>query len=95
MPTYSYRCPACGPFDIRVPMSALREQVPCRVCAALSARVFQAPYLATDRSAVTRTTEMAEASAENPQVVHHVPGKHTDRRPSPPSDPRHAFLPKW
>jgi len=95
MPTYSYRCPSCGPFDVRVPMSALREQVPCRVCSAPSARVFQAPYLASGHSAVNRAIQRAEASAEDPQVVHDLPGKRADRRPSPPRDPRHASLPRW
>ncbi len=94
MPTYSYRCAACGPFDLVRPMAAAHERAECPTCAAPGARTFGAPGLRRLDGGVRAAVEAAERSAEAPEVVRRVPGG--GRRPVPrrSTDPRHARLPR-
>lgn len=43
MPVYEYRCPACGPFDLRRAFEQAVQPGPCPACAAPSRRVYTAP----------------------------------------------------
>lgn len=46
MPTYTYACKACGPFELRRPMAESGLPAPCPVCAADAPRTVSAPYVA-------------------------------------------------
>ncbi len=40
MPTYDYRCEACGPFSAVRPMARSAEPAPCPACGTGAARAF-------------------------------------------------------
>jgi putative FmdB family regulatory protein len=95
VPTYSYRCVVCGPFDLVRPMAASGAQACCPQCGRTGRRVFGAPALQALRAGVRTALEAGERSADSPQVVSSVPspgrrapaGRHS-------TDPRHAKLPR-
>ena len=93
MPTYSYRCAACGPFDLVRPMSASQDRPACPGCGTPGSRTFGAPALQHGDAAARRAIEAGEPSAETPDVVRSVPtaGRRPARRAT---DPRHARLPR-
>ena len=92
MPTYSFRCPGCGPFDARLPMSALTDATPCPGCGSDAPRGVTAPALNAGGPAHA-VAAAHERSAHAPGVVSAVPsGAPTPR--TAPADPRHARLPK-
>ena len=93
MPTYSYRCTACGPFDLVRPMAAADEEAVCRACAAPSPRAYGAPALRRLSTGVRAAVEAGERSAEAPQVVRAIPTPGR-RAPRVSTDPRHARLPR-
>ena len=93
MPTYSYRCTACGPFDLVRSMAAADEEAVCPACAAPSRRTFGAPALRRLSVGVRAAVEAGERSAEAPQVVRGVPASGR-RGPRVSTDPRHARLPR-
>ena len=43
MPVYEYRCPTCGPFDLRRAYDRAVQPAPCPACASPSRRVYTAP----------------------------------------------------
>ena len=93
VPTYSYRCVDCGPFDLVRPMAATGEQAPCPACGGAGRRTFGAPALRGGNAGARAAIEAGERSAEAPDVVHRLPT--TGRRPVRTStDPRHARLPR-
>lgn len=93
MPTYDYRCPRCGGFQLRRPMAESERETTCPGCALPAARVFGAPALRGLDPAVRRALDAGVRSADSPQVVTSVPGR--SRRATPvTTDPRHARLPR-
>lgn len=93
MPTYSFRCPACGVFDRLLPMSRSDEPATCPRCGNPAVRVFGVPALRTLGSGLHRAFDAAAASAENPRVVRRAdPGP---TRPTVPDRGRYPALPRW
>jgi putative FmdB family regulatory protein len=93
VPTYAYRCPHCGEFEVRRPMAEAASETACPHCAVRAARVFGAPALCGLEPTVRRALDACARSADSPQVVTSVPGR--SRRATPVStDPRHARLPR-
>jgi putative FmdB family regulatory protein len=92
MPTYSYRCPSCGPFDVVCSMTEVEPGRDCPDCAAASPRVFSAPAVCRVAAPLARALDAQERSAHEPRVVTDVPAS---RRPLPiTTDPRHTKLPR-
>jgi putative FmdB family regulatory protein len=93
VPTYSYRCAACGPFDLVRPMAAAHEEAVCPECGGRSTRTFGAPALRLD-AGVPAAVEAGERSAEAPEVVRSIPTSGRRRPTHPTTDPRHRRLPR-
>ena len=93
MPTYSFRCTACGPFDLVRPMAAAHEAARCPGCGQPGARTFGVPALRRGHAGARAAIEAGERSAEAPDVVRSVPtaGRRAARTTA---DPRHARLPR-
>ncbi|TMR02997.1 zinc ribbon domain-containing protein [Actinomadura soli] len=91
MVTYQYRCARCGPFDLALPMGRARPEERCAKCDGDARRVYTAPSLTRPGASLTRALDAQEASRHEPQVV---TAPRAERRPAPPSDPRHALLPR-
>ena len=49
MPLYEYRCPQCGPFDLRRAVEEASAPLWCPTCDAPARRVYSAPGTATLR----------------------------------------------
>ncbi|HEY2225564.1 zinc ribbon domain-containing protein [Actinomycetospora sp.] len=96
MPTYAFRCPACGPFDARLAMSALTDSTTCPDCGGDAPRGITAPGLNTGGDA-HRIAAAHERSAHAPDVVHAIPSGRAPGAPPPrptTTDPRHGRLPR-
>lgn len=93
MPTYSFRCSDCGPFDLTTAMADVVTTPPCPACTAPARRVFASPPLTTFSAGQHRLASLAAASAEQPTVTSTIPAAlgrpHTPRR-----DPRLPALPR-
>lgn len=85
MPTYQYKCPECGLFDVIRPLGEADERQRCEGCGAIARRVFTAPMLMRTPRPLARALAAQEASAYEPQVVDRVP---PGRRPPPLTHPR-------
>lgn len=94
MPTYSYRCVACGPFDLVRPMAAATEQALCPACGGAGRRTFGAPALRGGNAGARAAIEAGERSADAPEVVRAVPTTGPRRSMRTTTDPRHARLPR-
>lgn len=94
MPTYSYRCPDCGPFDLTCAIADIAPAPPCPMCAAPARRVFGSPPLATFSRGQHALMSLAQASAEHPVVTSTNPAP-PGRAQSPRRDPRLPALPRW
>lgn len=94
MPTYSYRCAACGPFELVRPMAAAGAQAPCPACAGPGRRTFGAPALRHGDAGARAAIVAGERSAEAPEVVRAVPTTGRRRSTRTTTDPRHARLPR-
>lgn len=93
MPTYSFRCADCGPFDLTRAITDAVATPPCPTCAAPARRVFGSPRLTSFSTGQHRLADMAAASAERPAVTNTIPG--ALGRPRPPRrDPRLPALPR-
>jgi putative FmdB family regulatory protein len=93
VPTYSHRCPSCGPFDVIRPMAAAGSPADCPGCGGPGRRTFGAPALRATPAGVRAAVEAGERSAEAPEVVRALPAG--GRRPARhTTDPRHARLPR-
>ncbi len=93
MPTYQYRCDACGRFDLQGPMAEVAASASCPDCGTQARRVFGLPGVAFVDPGVRSARDASARSAESPHVVSHVPGR--ARRATPiTTDPRHAKLPR-
>jgi putative FmdB family regulatory protein len=93
MPTYKYRCGACGPFGLVRPMAEAAAAATCPDCGAAARRVFGLPGVTSVDPGIRRALDAGARSADAPQVVSHVPGR-ARRATSMTTDPRHAKLPR-
>jgi putative FmdB family regulatory protein len=96
MPTYSYRCPGCGSFELVRPMAASGADASCPRCGGVGRRVFAAPALRALGAGLRTALEAGERSAEAPEVVSTVPsaGRRRGSAGRYTTDPRHARLPR-
>jgi putative FmdB family regulatory protein len=93
MPTYSFRCSACGPFDLTRAMADIVAKPPCPTCAAPARRVFGLPQLTTFSKGQHHLASLAAASAEQPVVTNTIPAA-LGRPRAPRRDPRLPALPR-
>jgi putative FmdB family regulatory protein len=93
MPTYSFRCSDCGPFDVTQSMTDVVPKPPCPTCTAPARRVFGSPRLATFSKGQHRLASLAAASAEQPAVTGAIPAA-LGRFRTPRRDPRLPALPR-
>jgi putative FmdB family regulatory protein len=93
MPTYSFRCSECGPFDLTHSMADVVPTPPCPTCTAPARRVFGLPQLATFSRGQHGLADMAAASAERPTVTTTIPAA-LGRPRTPHRDPRLPALPR-
>ena len=100
MPTYAFRCGACGPFERRASITAVPDTAACPQCGERARRTMTAPALHAPGTA-RRVAAAHERSAHAPGVVGSVPdgpAPGATPRPGPgtgrPTDPRHARLPR-
>jgi putative FmdB family regulatory protein len=93
MPSYQYRCAACGRFELQRPMAEVQATAPCPDCGNAARRVFGLPGVAFVDPAVRRARDASARSADSPQVVTGVPGR-SRRATAMTTDPRHAKLPR-
>jgi putative FmdB family regulatory protein len=93
MPTYGFRCPSCGEFDLVRPMSAAAASAACPGCGASAARRYGAPALRGQDPGLRRALDASAGSADAPEVVTAVPGR-SRRGIRTTTDPRHARLPR-
>jgi putative FmdB family regulatory protein len=91
MATYVYRCPDCGPWEVRLPMGAAGATAPCPTCGSDAPRRYTAPLLSRTSAPLARARLQEEASRDAPTVTAAVPK--AVGRPSPP-DPRWQGLPR-
>jgi putative FmdB family regulatory protein len=93
VPTYGYRCPSCGAFELVRPMAEASDPACCPDCGEVARRVFGGPALRTLDPGLRRALDAGARSSDSPQVVTSVPGR--SRRATPiTTDPRHARLPR-
>jgi putative FmdB family regulatory protein len=93
VPTYSFRCPACGDFDALFPMASVPAQLDCRACGGAARRSFCAPHLSVGSSTAMKLLDATKRTASEPAVVEPLPGRRTSPRPVS-RNPRHAKLPR-
>ena len=93
MPTYSFRCSDCGPFDLIQAMTEVVATPPCPTCTAPARRVFGLPELTSFSKGERRLAGLAAASAEHPAVTSTIPAA-LGRPPLPRRDPRLPALPR-
>ncbi|MGY1734525.1 FmdB family zinc ribbon protein [Geodermatophilus sp. SYSU D00684] len=91
MAAYLYRCPACGPWEVRRPIGTAQASEACPTCGDTGRRVYTAPLLARTPAPLAAARAREEASADAPAVTTAVPP--APRRPVP-RDPRWSALPK-
>jgi putative FmdB family regulatory protein len=89
---YEYRCPACGPFDLRRAMGSAEPSAPCPACGRDSRRAYSALPVRRLPAALAGALQRQEASSDHPEVVTRVPPRPA-RRPAP-ANPRHRLLPR-
>jgi len=96
VPTYTFSCARCGPFDVVRPMAASGADALCPGCGAVARRMFGAPALRTLGAGVRAALEKSERSADAPEVVTAVPpaGGKRGQGVRYTTDPRHARLPR-
>lgn len=98
MVTYTYRCAAHGPVDVRRPIGTAPATITCPACSETSTRVIAAPMLALADQARTAMIDRAEASRTEPAVVSAIPpaprAGRRGRAPGAAVDPRTRTLPR-
>ncbi|WP_089205899.1 FmdB family zinc ribbon protein [Streptosporangium subroseum] len=90
MAIYEYLCPACGPFDVRLPIGTAPLSRGCSTCERGARRVFSPPNISRTHPALSAALDRDEQSREAPAVVSSLPVR---RRPRPPH-PALARLPR-
>ncbi|HEY2763504.1 MAG TPA: FmdB family zinc ribbon protein [Pseudonocardiaceae bacterium] len=94
MTIYAYRCPVCGPFELRLPMGGADGQQPCVHCGAAARRVFTAPHLARTPPQLATQLQREEASSDAPDVVEAVPPAAQRPQTTTAAHPAWASLPR-
>lgn len=92
MPTYSFRCAACGAFDVQCAIADRTLTQRCPICGGEGSRLFTAPALRRLPVAVRGALAASERSADAPDVVTSVP--RSSRATAVTRDPRHLTLPR-
>ncbi|MFC7648787.1 FmdB family zinc ribbon protein [Streptosporangium lutulentum] len=77
MAIYEYLCPACGPFDVRLPMGTAPLSRDCSTCERGARRVFSPPGLSRVHPALSAALDRDEQSRDAPAVVSRTPGRGT------------------
>lgn len=74
MPTYSYRCPQCGPFAAVRRMADFNQPTPCPICAGESQRMLTVPALLGARrpEAVDKNNRSTDSASTYPRLTHTV-----------------------
>lgn len=93
MATYTYRCAADGPLDIRRPIGTAPATVSCPICGATAPRIITAPMLGLADRGRMALIDRTEASRTDPAVVSSIPGSPRTAR-APRLDPRTRNLPR-
>ncbi|MBM9464728.1 zinc ribbon domain-containing protein [Aeromicrobium sp. YIM 150415] len=93
MPTYTYTCRTCGPFDLVRTISRRVEPANCPACQRQSMRVISAPHLSRLDSSLDRSVTSAGLSSESPGVTRHIPPA-LRSAPPPARRPGHPSLPR-
>ncbi|KZE17034.1 FmdB family zinc ribbon protein [Brevibacterium casei] len=93
MPTYLFRCDACGDSERVYPMADKPGSIPCPGCSGRARSIVGSPHLGAGSSQAKQLIESTERSAESPAVVSRLPGS-SRRRQKVSRDPRHAKLPR-
>ena len=91
MATYLYRCPDCGPWEVRLPMGNAGPTAACPTCGSVAPRQFTPPLLSRAAAPVAAARLREEASRDAPAVTTAVPK--AVGRPTP-RDPRWQALPR-
>ncbi|MBB3085711.1 FmdB family zinc ribbon protein [Geodermatophilus sabuli] len=91
MAGYVYRCPRCGPWEVRRPIGTAESSGRCPGCGAEGRRVYTAPLLSRTAAPVAAARLREEASGDAPTVTTTVP--RAAGRPAP-RDPRWDALPR-
>ncbi|GII42448.1 FmdB family zinc ribbon protein [Planotetraspora phitsanulokensis] len=73
MATYEFVCPACGPFDVVLPMGTASSHRECPWCGEGARRVYSTPRLSRLASALAGALAQEERSRDEPEVVSNVP----------------------
>ncbi len=96
MATYTYRCGADGPLDVRRPIGTAPATVPCPTCGATASRMITAPMLGLADRGRMALIDRAEASRTEPAVVSAIPAAPRPGRAArtPRPDPRTRHLPR-
>jgi putative FmdB family regulatory protein len=93
VPTYAYRCGACGDFDAVFPMASAPAQLDCRACGDTARRVFSPPHLGAGASTAMGLLDATRRTASDPAVVASPPARRSAPRPVS-RNPLHAKLPR-
>ena len=93
MPTYAFRCAACGDFDAVFPMASVPRQPDCQACGGAARRIFSAPHLGVGSTTATKLLDATKRTAGEPAVVDSLPVRQTSPRPVS-RNPLHAKLPR-
>jgi putative FmdB family regulatory protein len=93
VPTYVFRCPACGDFDAVFPMASIPARLDCRACGGGARRIFSAPHLGVGSSTAMKLLDATMRTADEPAVVESPPDVRTSPRPVS-RNPLHAKLPR-
>nr|WTB34919.1 zinc ribbon domain-containing protein [Streptomyces sp. NBC_00830] len=93
MPTYAFRCAACGDVDAVFPMASVPAWLDCRACGGTARRIFSAAHLGAGSSSVMRLLDATKRSASEPAFVESRPGRRTSLRPVT-RNPLYAKLPR-
>ncbi|WP_140955373.1 zinc ribbon domain-containing protein [Brevibacterium sp. XM4083] len=93
VPTYVYRCDACGDTEQTFPMLEKPSTIACPRCAGRARSVVSSPHLGAGNTPAHRLLDATAATADAPPVVTRLPGSpRAPRRVS--RDPRHQRLPR-
>jgi putative FmdB family regulatory protein len=91
MVRYEYRCSACGPWTVTLPMGAAEAHRDCPSCGDPAPRLWSAPLLNRMDPRDARQRLREEASRDVPEVVTAIPPA-ARRRVA--TNPRQARLPR-
>lgn len=94
MPSYEYKCPAHGRFDVVLSMAASSADHACPLCGMKSRKVISAPYLNLGDPMSRRVIDATKATADKPGIVTTLPTSSGRRSQQVSRDPRHQRLPK-